>query len=34
MKREAAFQLTKQDVEAVKSATLGTHGVLQEDGTY
>ena len=34
MKREAAFQLTPRDIEAVKKATLGTHGIIQSDGSW
>ena len=32
--RNAKFKLTQRDIEAVKGATLGTHGVIQKDGTY
>lgn len=34
MERNAAFHLTKKDIEAVKGATLGTHGIKQADGTW
>jgi hypothetical protein len=34
MNRDAAFKLTDADVEAVRAATLGTHGIVQADGTY
>lgn len=34
MDRNARFTLTAKDIEAVKGATLGTHGIIQADGTY
>jgi hypothetical protein len=33
MKRDATLRLTAKDKEAAKAATLGTHGVVQRDGT-
>jgi hypothetical protein len=33
MNRNAAFPLTARDIEAVKNATLGTHGIIQADGS-
>lgn len=32
--RNAAFALTHRDIEAVKGATLGTHGIKQKDGSW
>ena len=34
MNRDARFTLTKKDIAAVRKATLGTHGIVQADGTY
>lgn len=33
MDRNACVKLTKRDKQAAKAATLGTHGIIQKDGT-
>lgn len=33
MKRDATIRLTEKDKLAAKAATLGTHGVIQRDGS-
>lgn len=33
MKRDSAIRLTDKDKQAAKAATLGSHGVVQRDGT-